>query len=110
MRLKEIFTARYDPRTEQIEGCTPFGFIWHHENRHKQQLYNKDISNFDYFTSLIATIAKGILIVSFIAGFNNPIHFIEGAKIAIYLFIPSIVFNIVLEWDANVYAWRKKKR
>jgi len=109
MKIKEMFTGRYDPRTEKIEGCEPFGFVWYHESRHKQQLSNKDISNADFLTSVIATVAKAVLFISFMYGFSNPILFLEGSKIALYLFIPSMMFNLVLEWDANIYAWKKKK-
>ena len=107
--IKEWFTARYDPRTEQIEGCTPFTFTWYHENRHKQQMFNKDISNADFLSGVSTLVGKAILLFSFLKGFSDPILFMEGAKIALYFMIPSLVFNFVLEMDANVYAWKKKK-
>ena len=104
-----MFTARYDPRTEQIEGCTPLSFAWHHENRHKQQMFNSGISNADFFFTILTLVGKAILLVSFFSGFSNPILFMEGAKIALYFMIPSLIFNFVLETDANIYAWNKKK-
>lgn len=94
--IKELFTARYQPDTDTIEGCTHDGLAWHHENRHREQLQSKTIRNLLHITHLILLGLGGAAI------FGGPIHGYghEGLFIAGLAMIPYLILMLGLEIDA----------
>ena len=94
--LKELVTARYDPNTDTIEGCTVDSLAWHHENRHREQFHSSLLQHMLHGAHLILVGVSGAAIIG---GLLHG-HAREGVLIAGLATIPYLILVIGMEADA----------
>lgn len=97
--IKEFFTAQYNPKTDQIEGCTDNTSIWFHEVRHRQQFKNKIIKAIDFYVGQFSYIVGSTFL--FLSMFNTDAMYVVGLAYA-----PTLIFIGYLEADAFGYQLR----
>ena len=101
---KEYFTGRYDPRTDRIEGCTPYTKVWHHEDRHRQQFKNDKIQGWNYVCDICDYVGKTICVLSLLLYGFLPILSVFLFIIAGIFMVPGVIFTAIIEIDAIIYA------
>jgi hypothetical protein len=99
-----IFTAMYDPATDKITGCKEYGFIWHHEDRHRQQFTCRLGQIYQNIEMVIFRIACSFLVVMGLIFPEDRFLFFAGA--GALLVFPTVMV-IFLELDAWVYSVEK---
>lgn len=96
--------AYYDPSTDTIHNCKEGSFNWVHETRHKEQYKNKLIDKIDTYTHLFGYYLSFIVIL-FALIFTNPLIVLLCG----FTWLPYTIFCLILEIDANVYAFKKMR-
>ena len=96
-RIKELFTACYDPITDTIHNCKPDTNAWHHEDRHRQQMKGGVIPLCYTYHICILT----VLIFVFSINSGRPLY--------IMLSILMMLLYLYPEFDAHIYAYKKMK-
>jgi len=104
---KEIFTARYDPKTDRIEGCTPYTRVWHHEDRHRQQFKNEKVQGWNYVCDISDYVGKAICVSSLSLYWFQPMLSVFLFIIAGIFMLPGFIFTGIIELDAVLYARNK---
>jgi len=107
--MKELITARYDPRLDRIEGCQYGTKAWHHEDRHRQQYNNEKLQFYIHLIGLLSVFAQGLVVgglLLYIAISNmlgNYVLILGAVGL-----VPDTLLNIYLEYDAVSYSKRQR--
>jgi VanZ family protein len=104
---KETFTARYDPNTDKILGCTKGSKEYYHEERHRQQYSIKIIRSLDFIFTYIRYMFLGIYLFAAIGKHYTTYRFFFVLFLTGVLV--GILFEFMQEMDAEAYSWRKTK-
>ncbi len=104
---KEWFTARYDPNTDRIEGCSYGSMLYHHEDRHRQQFKDDMIKQISHISNQLTFLGvlsyPGILFLHYFSG-------VSLLWLPLLIFIPDIFVTVYLEVDAFIYQIKMVNR
>ncbi len=107
--LREFITAHYDPNLNMICGCRPGGFVWYHEQRHKEQFEHKIVSGIlKSVHILFYTFSLFFLIFGLMNNFLKPSLHMIGL-----LAVPYLISLLLIEidaWIVSVIRYWKSKR
>ncbi len=110
--MRELFTAGYNEKTDEIYGCEPDTVIWYHEDRHKQQYNNPRICALSHNLGIISLSGEAILIAALLYRFcfNLPEQTVSLLLIGAWFIAPQFILGQILEIDAWIYAYKLKRR
>lgn len=101
--------ASYNTWTGEVSGCEEGSGEWYHEMRHKWQFKKVFVTRLNHILCLISGVGMALCIGGVIWYYRGDVGYIYLFIIGSLMQVPSFVFLQILEIDANIYQYRKKK-
>lgn len=110
--LKELFTARYNARTDKIEGCSEDSPVYLHELRHRQQFKSSFFAIFEKIQgSIIYLLISPCAILSMLMLTTQQykIFWLLISLMGLGI-MPYALLLFIFEIDATIYQFREARK